>query len=124
MLRTFISDELFQPIDDQLISTVLPAEVVEGARILSATCTDGASWNDEAGHLQGEMDLWVRPNAVQFSAETLSFDKRHLNELGAIQQDIGSYIVTGKSCREKTRWMHPHDGFSHYKRCRRVSPED
>lgn len=85
---TLVSDERLRPTDDHSAHTVSPAEKVLRARIVSAGFVDDPTWNDKAGNIQGEMDLWLGTNAVQFSKATLTFDKQHLNGLGTLWQPV------------------------------------
>ncbi|KAH6984419.1 hypothetical protein BKA56DRAFT_462149, partial [Ilyonectria sp. MPI-CAGE-AT-0026] len=87
-LWTLVSDERLRPTDDHSAHTVSPAEKVLRARIVSAGFTDDPIWNDKAGNIQGEMDLWLGTNAVRFSKATLALDKQHLNGLGTLWQPM------------------------------------
>lgn len=85
---TLVSDERLRPTDDHSAHTVSPAEKVLRSRIVSAGFADDPKWNDKAGNTQGEMDLWLGTNAVQFSKATLTVDKQHLNGLGTLWQPM------------------------------------
>ncbi|KAH8683646.1 hypothetical protein BGZ61DRAFT_288283, partial [Ilyonectria robusta] len=85
---TLVSDERLRPTDDHSAHTVSPAEKLLRARIVSAGFADDPIWNDKAGNIQGEMDLWLGTNAVQFSKATLTLDKQHLNGLGTLWQPM------------------------------------
>lgn len=56
-------------------------------RIVSAGPED-KSWNNKANSVQGEMDLWLSPNAVRFLDGSLDIDKKGSYGLATIWQSV------------------------------------
>ncbi|KAH6974791.1 ankyrin repeat-containing domain protein, partial [Ilyonectria destructans] len=72
---TLVADEHVKKSDDKSLQTVPPAEKVGWARIVSAG-PDDKTWNDKANNIQGEMNLWLGPSAVEFLGGTLTLDNQ------------------------------------------------
>ncbi|KAH6714364.1 hypothetical protein BKA61DRAFT_673660 [Leptodontidium sp. MPI-SDFR-AT-0119] len=69
---SLVSDERLETKDDSSHKTSL-AETIERARIVSAG-PDSNTW-DHKSNRQGEMDLWLGPNAMKLPNTTLTLDK-------------------------------------------------
>ncbi|KAH6982589.1 ankyrin repeat-containing domain protein [Ilyonectria destructans] len=68
---SLVSDERLETKDDSSHKTSL-AEIIERARIVSAG-PDNNTW-DHKSNRQGEMDLWLGPNAIKLPDTTLTLD--------------------------------------------------